>query len=101
MKVSGVETSRAAADFNQEFRANGGASLLAAPIGALAGSLLVSASKAFIDAGARTRFSGIIVGAAIGIMVLTGVNLAGFIPSPCASFFWILPVCRGPIVPRS
>ena len=67
---------------NQEFRANGGASLLAVPLGALAGSLLVNASKAFVDAGARTKLSGVVVGVTIGLVVLAGVNLPRFIPTP-------------------
>ena len=91
VKISGVEASRsAAADFNQEFRANGAASLVAAPLGALAGSVLVGSSKAFVDSGARTRFAGVAAAAIIGLVVLTGVDLSRFVPTPILAGFVLL-----------
>lgn len=83
VKVSSIETSRStAADFDQEFRANGGASIVAAPLGALAGSVLVGSSKTFLDAGARTRLSGVAAAAVLALVVLAGVDLPGFVPKP-------------------
>lgn len=91
VKVSGVETSRkVAADLNQEFRANGAASLLAAPLGAVAGSLLVSSSKAYIETGARTKFSAIAAGITTGLVVLAGINLPGRVPTPVLAGLLIL-----------
>ena len=91
VKISSIETSRsAAADINREFRANGAASLLAAPLGAVAGSVLVGSSKAFLDAGARTRFSGVAAAAIIGLVVLAGVDLPRFVPTPILAGFLLL-----------
>src|SRR5262249_40667296 len=83
VKVSSIETSRAvAADINREFRASGAASLIAAPLGAMAGSVLVGPSKLFVDAGARTRFAGIAAAGVIALVVLAGVDIAGWVPRP-------------------
>lgn len=91
VKISAIETGRsAAADFNREFRANGVASLIAAPLGAMAGSVLVGSSKAFVDAGARTRLSGLAAAAIIGLVVLAGVDLPRFVPTPILAGFLLL-----------
>lgn len=83
VKVSSIETSRStAADFDREFRANGGASIVATPLGALVGSVLIGSSKTFDDAGARTRLSGVAAAAMIALVVLAGVDLPGFVPKP-------------------
>jgi SulP family sulfate permease len=91
VKVSSIETSRSAsADFDREFRANGAANLIAAPLGAVAGMVLVSSSKAFIDAGARTRLSGIATAAIVALVVLAGLDLPRFVPTPVLAGFVLL-----------
>ena len=91
VKISSIETSRsAAADFDREFRANGAASLIAAPLGAVAGSVLVSSSKAFLDAGARTRLSGVAAAVIIGLVVLAGIDLPRLVPTPILAGFVLL-----------
>jgi SulP family sulfate permease len=83
VKISSLETTRAvAADIDREFRANGAASLIAAPLGAMAGSVLVGPSKVFLDAGARTRLSGIAASGVIALVVIAGVDIPGWVPKP-------------------
>jgi MFS superfamily sulfate permease-like transporter len=91
VKISSVETDRsAAADIDQEFRANGAANLIAAPLGAMAGSVLVTTSKAFMDAGARTQLSGVAAASCIGLVVLAGVDLPSFLPTPVIAGFLLV-----------
>jgi SulP family sulfate permease len=91
VKISSVEIGRsAAADIDQEFRANGAANLIAAPLGAMAGSVLVASSKAFMDAGARTQLSGIAAASITGLVVLAGVDLPSLVPTPVLAGFLLV-----------
>lgn len=81
-KVSSIETGRqASADFNRELRAHGVASLVAAPLGGIAGSLQVGTSSLLEHLGG-TRMSGVVCAVTLGIVGMANFDLPGLIPIP-------------------
>jgi sulfate permease, SulP family len=66
-KVTSLEVARqTSGDLNQEFRAHGIASLIAAPIGGLISNLQIGTSRLLDQAGGGTRMSGVICALIIG-----------------------------------
>lgn len=81
-KVSSIETARqASADFNRELRAHGIASLVAAPLGGIAGSLQVGTSSLLEHLGGA-RMSGVACAVTLGIVGIANFDLPGLIPIP-------------------
>ena len=81
-KVSSIETARqASADFNRELRAHGVASLVAVPLGGIAGSLQVGTSSLLEHLGGA-RMSGVVCAATLGIVGMANFDLPGLIPIP-------------------
>lgn len=90
-KVTSIETTRStAADLDCEFRAHGLGGLLAAPLGGVAGAVQVGTSKLLKDAGAATRVSGVFAALVLLGILITNINIVGFVPMPIVvglSFF--------------
>ncbi|MGE3066370.1 MAG: SulP family inorganic anion transporter [Hyphomicrobiaceae bacterium] len=83
LDVSGLEVARArAADLDAEFRINGIANIAAAPLGGLSGSVSMNSSRLLEETGSRSRLSGLFSAVAIGLVVLTGIDLPGLVPAP-------------------
>jgi SulP family sulfate permease len=81
-KVSSVETARQeSADLDRELRAHGIASLIAAPLGGVAGSLQVGTSRLLEHLGG-TRMSGVACAVTLGIIGMANLDLPGLIPIP-------------------
>jgi sulfate permease, SulP family len=83
LDVSSLEVARAkSADLDSEFRTNGLANIVVAPIGGLLGNLSLNASRLLEEAGARTYLSGLFASIAVGLVVVTGFDLPGLVPAP-------------------
>ena len=82
-KVTSLEVARqTSGDLNQEFRAHGIASLIAAPIGGLISNLQIGTSRLLDQAGGGTRMSGVICALIIGMVALASFDLPALIPIP-------------------
>lgn len=83
LDVSSLEVARAkVADLDREFRFNGLANLAVAPLGGLSGNLSMQSSRLLLETGARSRAAGVVAALSIGLVLATGVDLAGLVPAP-------------------
>jgi len=81
-KVSSLESARqASADLDRELRAHGIASLVAAPLGGIAGSLQVGTSRLLEHLGGK-RMSGVACALVMGIVGLANFDLPALVPIP-------------------
>ena len=81
-KVSSLESARqASADLDCELRAHGIASLLAAPLGGIAGSLQVGTSRLLEHVGGK-RMSGVACALIMGLVGMANFDLPGLVPIP-------------------
>ncbi|MBX9759968.1 MAG: cyclic nucleotide-binding domain-containing protein [Beijerinckiaceae bacterium] len=82
-KTTSIEVTRStSADLDAEFRAHGVSSLLIAPVGGVAGAVQVGSSKLLVDAGGTSRLSGVFASLVLIAVLLSDVNIVGFIPLP-------------------
>ncbi len=83
VKIAGLEAARAtSADLDQDFRATGFANLATVPFGGIMTSILISPTRLMTDAGAATRWAGVITALIMGIVLFAKVNLPGLVPIP-------------------
>jgi sulfate permease, SulP family len=83
VKVVGVETNRGtSADLDAEFRWTGIANLIAAPLGGLTSSLLITSTRLLTEAGGTTRWSGVFAALIVGAVVFFKINLPAVVPVP-------------------
>jgi sulfate permease, SulP family len=83
LDVTGLEVARAkSADLDWEFRNNGAANIIAAPLGGIMGNLSLNGSRLLDETGGFERASGVIASLAVFAVVLTGIDLAGLVPAP-------------------
>ena len=90
-KVSILEVARqGSADLDCEFRANGMASIIAAPLGGIAGSVQPATSRLLEHLGG-TRTSGVTCAATLGLVGVANFDLLGLIPIPlvCGLVFYL------------
>jgi SulP family sulfate permease len=81
-KVSSLEfTRQVSADLDCELRAHGIASLIAAPLGGIAGSLQVGTSRLLEHAGGK-RMSGVACALVMGVVGMANFDLPGLVPIP-------------------
>jgi len=81
-KLSSLEFSRqASADLDCELRAHGIASLIAAPLGGIAGSLQVGTSRLLEHVGGK-RMSGVACALVMGVVGLANFDLPALVPIP-------------------
>lgn len=83
LDVTGLEVARGrTADLDREFRTNGAANIIAAPIGGLMGNLSMNGSRLLDETGGGERISGVIASLVVVVVVLTGIDLPALIPAP-------------------
>jgi sulfate permease, SulP family len=83
LDVTGLELARArSADLDWEFRTNGAANMIAAPLGGIMGNLSLNGSRLLDETGGFERASGVFASLVVFLVVFTGVDLAGIVPSP-------------------
>lgn len=83
LDVTGLELARAkSADLDWEFRSNGAANMIAAPLGGVMGNLSLNGSRLLDETGGFERSSGVIASLVVLLVVLTGADLAGIVPAP-------------------
>jgi sulfate permease, SulP family len=81
-KLSSLESARqASADLDRELRAHGIASLIAAPLGGIAGSLQVGTSRLLEHVGGK-RMSGVACALIMGVVAIANFDLPGLVPIP-------------------
>jgi SulP family sulfate permease len=84
LDVTGLEVARGrTADLDHEFRTNGVANVIAAPLGGLMGNLSMNGSRLLDETGGGgERVSGVVASLVVVLVVLTGVDLPSLIPAP-------------------
>lgn len=83
VKIATVEFNRAtSADFNREILAHGVGNAIAAPLGGLSMSLLLSGTRLASDAGSKSWRSAIVASVVVAIVVATGADLVRVLPVP-------------------
>ncbi|MCB1548169.1 MAG: SulP family inorganic anion transporter, partial [Hyphomicrobiaceae bacterium] len=83
LDVSSLEVQRArVADLDSEFRHNGIANLIAAPLGGFSGNLSMQSSKLMAETGGVGRASGVVAAVFIGLVLMTGIDLPRLVPTP-------------------
>jgi SulP family sulfate permease len=83
LDVSSLEVTRSkVADLDVDFRANGLANILVAPLGGMSANLALNPSRLLDATGARTRASGVFGALCVGFVVLTGIDLSSLVPTP-------------------
>ncbi len=83
LDVSSLEVARSKiADLDGEFRSNGIANIVAAPFGGLSGNLSMQSSRLLQETGGNGRASGVCAALFIGLVLVTGVDLPGLVPTP-------------------
>ena len=83
LDISSLEVTRArVANLDVEFRANGLANIVAAPLGGLSANLSLNPSRLLEETGSRARASGLYGALSIGLVMLAGIDLASLIPTP-------------------
>ncbi|MDO9382191.1 MAG: SulP family inorganic anion transporter [Hyphomicrobiaceae bacterium] len=83
LDVTGLEVARGrTADLDHEFRINGAANVIAAPLGGLMGNLSMNGSRLLDETGGAQRISGAFASLVIVLVVLTGIDLPALIPAP-------------------
>jgi SulP family sulfate permease len=90
-KVSSLEVARQApADLDCELRANGLASVIAAPLGGISGSVQLGSSRLLEHLGGK-RVSGVASALVLGLVGIASFDLLGLIPIPlvCGLVFYL------------
>ncbi len=83
LDVSSLEVQRQrAADLDREFRLNGLAGILSAPLGGVMGKLSVNATRLLDETGGRTRASSIVAAVIVASLAVLGIDLARLVPAP-------------------
>ncbi|HYD15337.1 MAG TPA: SulP family inorganic anion transporter [Hyphomicrobium sp.] len=83
LDITGLEVSRAkSADLDWEFRTNGAANILAAPLGGIMGNLSLNGSRLLEETGGFARASGVVASIVVVLVVITGIDLPGLVPAP-------------------
>jgi SulP family sulfate permease len=83
LDVTGLEVARGqTADLDHEFRSNGLANVIAAPLGGVMGNLSMNGSRLLDETGGGDRASGVFASLVVVIIVLTGIDLPALIPAP-------------------
>jgi SulP family sulfate permease len=83
LDVTGLEVARGqSADLDHEFRTNGTANVIAAPLGGLMGNLSLNGSRLLDETGGAQRLSGVLASLVVVLVVLTGIDLPALIPAP-------------------
>jgi SulP family sulfate permease len=83
LDITGLEVARmTSANFDHEFRSNGIANLVSAPLGGIMGNLSLNGSRLLDETGGYQRVSGIIASLAAGAVALTNADLPGYVPTP-------------------
>lgn len=83
LDVTGLEVARAkTADLDWEFRSNGIANVLAAPVGGIMGNLSFNGSRLLDQTGGFARASGVVASLVVAGVVVTGLDLASLVPAP-------------------
>ncbi|MGE3625689.1 MAG: SulP family inorganic anion transporter, partial [Hyphomicrobiales bacterium] len=83
LDVSSLEVARQkSADLDAELRSNGIANVVAGLLGGVAGNLSLNGSILIKEAGAASRLSGVCAGITTAGVLLSGIDLAGLIPTP-------------------
>jgi SulP family sulfate permease len=83
LDVTGLEVARTrSADLDWEFRSNGLANILAAPLGGLMGNLSLNGSRLLDETGGLARISGVFASLVVVLVVLTGLDLPHIVPAP-------------------
>lgn len=73
---------RASADMDREFRVAGSATLAAAAVGGFAVALAPNSSRLVDEMGGRYRIAGVVGALGIGLVLFSGFNVAGLVPTP-------------------
>jgi SulP family sulfate permease len=83
LDISSLEVARSkVADLDAEFRSNGIANMVAAPLGGFVGNLSLNASRMLEETGGRTRLCGLYAALVIGAVVLSRFDLTALVPTP-------------------
>jgi SulP family sulfate permease len=83
LDVTGLEVARTrSADLDHEFRSNGIANVIAAPLGGVMGNLSMNGSRLLDETGGYERISGVFASLVIAAIILTGLDLPGLVPVP-------------------
>lgn len=83
LDVSGLEVARGkTANLDHEFRTNGAANIIAAPLGGIMGNLSMNGSRLLDESGGLARISGVIASLAVAMIVITGLDLTKIVPAP-------------------
>lgn len=83
LDITGLEVARTkSADLDWEFRSNGIANVISAPLGGVMGNLSLNGSRLLDETGGLARISGVIASLVIVAIVLTGLDLPGLVPVP-------------------
>lgn len=83
LDVTGLEVARtASADFDHEFRSNGIAGMLSAPLGGIMGNLSLNGSRLLDETGGFERVSGVIASLVAAAVALANIDLPGYVPAP-------------------
>lgn len=83
LDVTGLEVARTkSADLDGEFRNNGFANIIAAPLGGIMGNLSFNGSRLLEETGGFARISGVFASLVLVAIVVTGVDLPAYVPKP-------------------
>lgn len=83
LDVTGLEAARAqSADLDREFRTNGAANMIAAPLGGIMGNLSLNGSRLLEETGGFARASGVFASLVVVLVVVAGIDLPGLVPAP-------------------
>lgn len=83
LDISSLEVARSkVADLDAEFRSNGGANIVAAPLGGFIGNLSLNASRMLEESGGKSRLSGLYAALVVALVVIARVDLAALVPTP-------------------
>jgi len=81
--VTGLEVARTkSADLGWEFRTNGFANVIAAPLGGIMGNLSFNGSRLLEETGGFARISGVFASLVVVLIVVTGIDLPSYVPKP-------------------
>jgi SulP family sulfate permease len=83
LDVTGLEVARTkSANLDWEFRTNGFANIIAAPLGGVMGNLSLNGSRLLDETGGFARVSGVFASLVVALIVVTGIDLPGYVPKP-------------------
>ncbi len=83
LDVTGLEVARTkSANLDWEFRTNGFANVIAAPLGGVMGNLSLNGSRLLDETGGFARVSGVFASLVVVLIVVTGIDLPGYVPKP-------------------